>query len=167
MSAKFKLGARVRDKLSGIEGTIIAYVFHLSGCQHVEIEPDPVDGKRSDIVYLPEERFDLIDEGYSDAREADISDCHVKLGNEAKDTLTGFKGYVTMILVPLHGVARIAIEPTTIKDGKMADAIFFDEQRVEVIKPKEPPVAPDMPEARKQRGCAPSRVSAKMAGRVR
>lgn len=167
MTAKFKLGHRVRDKLTGIEGTVVAYVFHLSGCQYIEAEPDPVDGKRSEIVYLPEERWDLISEGYEDAREADISNCHIKLGNEVKDTLTGFSGHATMILVPLYGVARIAVEPTTVKNGKMEEAIFFDEQRIEVVKPKAPPEAAAMPEERKSRGCAPSRASAKMMGRVR
>lgn len=166
MTTMFKLGQRVRDKLTKIEGTIINYYFHLSGCQYVEIEPDADGTKRSEVIYLPEERFELTkDKPLVELKEAEIDTCHVKLGDEVKDTLTGFKGHAMMIQIPLFGVGRVAIEPSLDKDGKRQDATFFDEQLVEVIEKKAPPVAKDMPEARKTRGCAPSKVPAHILGR--
>jgi hypothetical protein len=163
---KFNNGDGVRDLITGIEGIIIATYFHLSGCQYLMVEPPPVDGKRSEELYLPEERFTFVLAGDPDMISVpDISNCHVKLGDEVKDSLTGLTGHAIIIQIPLHGVGRIAIEPTTIIDGKMADAVFFDEQRVEVIKAKPAPVAKAMPAERKTRGAAPSAVSAKVMRR--
>ena len=42
----------------------------------------------------------------------------------------------------LHGCDRIGIEPTELdKDGKVKDAEYFDEQRVELVEAMEPKVA--------------------------
>ena len=163
MKTLFKLGARLRDKLTGIEGTAINYYFHLSGCQYVEIEPDPEGNKRSEAIYLPEERCEFVSEG-GDLKQPEIETCHVKLGDKVKDNLTGFTGHATMIQIPLYGVGRVSIDPGLKKKEptEMAEGYFFDEQRVEVIETKAPPVAKEMPEKRKTRGCAPARVPAHM-----
>jgi hypothetical protein len=167
-ATKFNLGDRVRDRLTRIEGVIIGYYFHLSGCQYVETVPDakPDDTKSPDTNYGPEERYELVEAGDPETvKVPDISTCHVKLGDEVKDNLSGFKGHAIMLQIPLFGVGRVGVEPSLDKDGKLPDAIFFDEQRIEVIKPKAPPVAEAMPEERKKRGCAPSRVPARVLGR--
>jgi hypothetical protein len=163
----FHLGDRLRDTISGVEGTAISYYFHLNGCQYIECEVDPKDGVRStDNLYLPEERYELV-RGNATKKTPNIAGSHVKLGYKVRDMLTGFDGHAIIFQVPLFGVARIAVEPTTVKDGGIADAIFFDEQRVEVTEAKEAPVAKDMPEERKERGCAPARVPANIMGRTR
>lgn len=166
MTTKFNLGDRIRDTITKIEGVAVSYCFHLNGCQHVEIEPDPIDGKPADAVYLSEERFELVIAA-ANPKTASIADCHIKLGNEVQDTLSGFKGHATIIMIPLFGVGRIAIEPKLDKDGKLPDSVFFDEQRVKVITAKAPPVVAEMPPARNTRGAAPAKASAKMMGRTR
>lgn len=167
MTAKFNLGARLKDRITGIEGVATNYYFHLSGCQYIEIEPDAKDGARSAEIYLPEERYEQAASGstFADTKVPEIDTCHVKLGDEVKDSLTGFKGHAMMIQIPLFGVGRVAIEPSLDKEGKRQDATFFDEQLVEVIKKKAPPVAKAMPEERKTRGCASSKVPAHILGR--
>ncbi|USM11488.1 hypothetical protein vBCbaSRXM_43 [Citromicrobium phage vB_CbaS-RXM] len=166
---KFNLGDRLRDMLTGIEGTATFYYFHLNGCQIVEFEPDPVDGKRSETEMLSEDRLELVTAAPAKgARKVpDIATCHIKLGDKVQDSLTRFTGHATIIAIPLFGVGRVAIEPTTItKEGKLADPLFFDEHRVEVVEKKAPPVAPQMTEERKKtRGCAPAPVSARVARR--
>jgi hypothetical protein len=69
--------------------------------------------------------------------------------------LSDFTGHAIIIQIPLYGVGRIAIEPK-LDNGKLIDATFFDEQRIEVIEVKAPPAAKAMPEERKIRGSAPS-----------
>lgn len=166
-ATKFNLGDRVRDTLTGIEGVVVGYYFHLSGCQYIEALPDTEVGatKAPDVNYGPEERYELVAEEVVTIKVPEIGSCHVKLGDEVKDSLSGYKGHATIIQIPLHGVGRICIDPGVGKDGKMLDGFFFDEQRVEVIKPKAPPVAEAMPEERKKRGCAPSRVPSHVLGR--
>ena len=39
MGYKAKLGAKTRDKLTGIEGTIVAITDWLNGCRRVTIQP--------------------------------------------------------------------------------------------------------------------------------
>ena len=166
MAVKFNLGVRLKDKITGISGVAVGYYFHLNGCQYIEIEPDAKEGARVETVYLPEERFVLsakladdlnadID-NITDIKVPDITTCHVKLGDLCKDTLSGYTGHAILIQIPLYGVGRVAIEPKLDKEGKYTDATFFDEQRVEVIEVKAPPVAEAMPEERKKSGAAPS-----------
>lgn len=163
MKTNFHLGNRVRDKITKIEGTIINYFFHLTGCQYVEIEPDAEGNKRTDAIYLPEERCEFV-ASTTELKVPEIDTCHVKLGDKVKDNLTGFTGHATMIQIPLYGVGRISIDPGVKKKDptEMAEGYFFDEQRVEVLENKAPPVAEAMPEKRKSRGCAPARVPAHM-----
>lgn len=168
-ATKFNLGDTVKDRITGITGVITGYYFHLSGCQYIETTPPVEEGatKLPDTNYGPEERYELVDKAIvgENGKVPDISDCHVKLGDEVKDSMSGLKGHATMLTIPLFGVGRVAIEPPLGKDGKLPDATFFDEQRVEVIKPKAPPVAEAMPETRKTRGCNPARVPNNILGR--
>ncbi len=154
MTTKFNLGDKVKDTITGLQGTITSYTFHLSGCHYCEIELPPENGDIK-TLYYPEERYELV-EASENGRAPDISECHVQLGNEVKDVLTGYKGHATLILAPLYGYLRIAIDPGIGKDGKLIDALFFDECRVEVIKAKPAPVVEQMPEKRKTRGANPT-----------
>ena len=68
----------------------------------------------------------------------------VKLGNRARDTMTGFEGVVVARTDWLYGCTRIGIEPTTLdKEGNPKDERWFDEQRVEVVKKTAPKVSKD------------------------
>ena len=74
----------------------------------------------------------------------------VKLGQEVKDRITGFQGIAVGRTVFLQGCARILVQPPLDRDGKMIEAVSFDEPELEVIgqgvlpKPKkdEPPGGP-------------------------
>jgi len=59
----------------------------------------------------------------------------IKLGSMVVDSLTGFTGIAVGRTVYLYGCVRIAIESTTLnKDGQPIEAVWVDEQRVEVVK---------------------------------
>ena len=58
----------------------------------------------------------------------------VKLGDKAKDIITGFEGLVVARTDWLHGCARIGLEPTALdKDGKVQEVHWFDDARIERI----------------------------------
>ncbi len=68
----------------------------------------------------------------------------VKLGNKARDTMTGFEGIVVAITKWLYGCNRICVEPTKLdKDGNPSEGRWFDEQRIEVVRPTKPKVSKD------------------------
>lgn len=50
----------------------------------------------------------------------------IKLGDEAKDMITGFTGIVICITKWINGCKRITIQPQTLHEGKPLDAITFD-----------------------------------------
>ena len=57
----------------------------------------------------------------------------IKLGQEVKDTITGFKGIAVCRMVWLHGCERIFVQPKVGKDGKKINSETFDELGLEII----------------------------------
>ncbi len=61
----------------------------------------------------------------------------IKLGDKAKDKISGYEGVVIGISEYLHGCRRIAIQPEALnKDGKPMEAQWFDEPQLQIVKPK-------------------------------
>ncbi len=58
----------------------------------------------------------------------------VKLGDLCRDRVSGFKGVCVVRSDYISGCARIGLQPEVGKDGKLADALHFDEPMCEVIK---------------------------------
>ncbi len=61
-------------------------------------------------------------------------DRFVNLGDEVKDTLTGFVGICGSITEYLNGCRRIMIVPPVDATGKYQDERWIDEPQLEVIK---------------------------------
>ena len=60
----------------------------------------------------------------------------IELGVKARDVVTKFEGVVVARSEHLTGCAQIALQPCHIKDGKVSDAVWFDENRIEVLDAK-------------------------------
>jgi len=61
MNKKFKNGQRVRDRLSGFEGTITDEVEYMNGCIRYQIQPRLlVDGTYQDSVIIDEQQLELL-----------------------------------------------------------------------------------------------------------
>lgn len=65
----------------------------------------------------------------------------IQLGSRVRDSLTGFTGTAIGRTEWMYGCARIAIEPTELKDGKPIDMVWFDEQRVQLVQEQNPEVS--------------------------
>lgn len=63
------------------------------------------------------------------------------LGSKVRDNITGFTGTATGRTEYMFGCARVMIETSEMKDGKPVDALWFDEQRVEIVKEEKPIVS--------------------------
>lgn len=136
----FRVGDEVKDKISGVVGTVMSREYHVSGCDtfSVEAPPDPstgeiktrgVIGQRLELVTSHPERH--IDE---------IPDNDVCLGDQVKDLSNDAIGTVIVLSVPLYGTTQVAIEPAwNSRDKKMGESWIVDTHWVEVIKPFNPP----------------------------
>ena len=58
----------------------------------------------------------------------------IRLGSKVRDKITGFQGIVTGAAEYLTGCIQYAVKPPVDKDGKMIDAVWLDEDRLELLK---------------------------------
>lgn len=65
----------------------------------------------------------------------------IQLGSLVRDSVTGFSGMATARTVYLYGCVRITVPPTALHDGSPVADEWFDEQRIEVVEPREPVVS--------------------------
>jgi len=62
-----------------------------------------------------------------------MGEFRIKLGQEVKDRVSGFKGIVVGRTEYLHGCLRLLVQPATKDDGTLIDPLSFDEPDLEVI----------------------------------
>lgn len=58
----------------------------------------------------------------------------IKLGDVAKDKITGFKGVVICDSKWLHGCRRLTLQPQELKDGKPLESQTFDEPQLQLVR---------------------------------
>lgn len=58
----------------------------------------------------------------------------INLGDEVKDKVSGFRGVAVARHEYLQGCLRISVQPPIDKDGKLPDALAFDEPQLVVVK---------------------------------
>lgn len=57
----------------------------------------------------------------------------IKLGDLARDTITGFTGVVVCQSEWLHGCIRLSLQPKELKDGKPIEHMTFDLPQLELV----------------------------------
>lgn len=57
----------------------------------------------------------------------------IDLGDRVKDTITGLTGIATCRTEWLNGCRRVGLQPEEVKDGKVADPQYFDENQLEIV----------------------------------
>lgn len=77
----------------------------------------------------------------------------IKLGDYAKDKITGIEGVVTAKATYLTGCARFHIQPRELKDGKPIEGIYFDEDQLEVTHKQV--IRPETLQGKEKGACAP------------
>ena len=59
------------------------------------------------------------------------------LGDEVKDTITGFQGIVVCISQWYHGCKRVTVQSQVMKDGKPVEPVTFDEPQLILVESKQ------------------------------
>jgi len=57
----------------------------------------------------------------------------IKLGQEVRDNITGFRGVAVCRSEWLHGCERLVVQPPISKDGKLPETGVFDEPQLEIV----------------------------------
>jgi hypothetical protein len=60
----------------------------------------------------------------------------IKLGDVAKDTITGFTGVVVAATKWLHGCERLTLQPQSLHEGKPVESQTFDLPQLELVAAK-------------------------------
>ncbi len=60
-------------------------------------------------------------------------ECKLSNGDKVQDQVTGFEGIIIGVSRYINGCTQYGVRPRVDKDGKMVDAEWFDEDRLEVI----------------------------------
>jgi hypothetical protein len=71
-----------------------------------------------------------------------VRDESIKLGDQARDQISGFSGVVVAITEWLNGCRRITIQPKALFEGKPIDNNTFDAEQVEKI--EDGPLLPEL-----------------------
>ena len=58
----------------------------------------------------------------------------INLGDEVRDSISGFRGIAIAKHEYLHGCTRVSVAPKMGKDGKLGGTLAFDEPQLIVIK---------------------------------
>ena len=64
--SEIKLGQKVRDKVTGFDGIVVAKINYISGCSQCGINPQVKSGEKyPDCTYIDNCRLEVIGEGVS------------------------------------------------------------------------------------------------------
>lgn len=135
----FALGDDVRDKISGVAGTAMVRIFHISGCDTFIIE-GPADKKKNErgaLMDVMGQRLELVTaHPERHINEIPGEDFHVHLGDEVRDLVHGIEGVATHITTPLFGARQIQVAPKwDAKEKKLPEGWIVDAHHIEVVKP--------------------------------
>jgi hypothetical protein len=136
-----ELGSKVRDLVTGVTGVASARTEWLYGCARIAVDSTELkkDNKLFDTMWLDEQRVEEVEKRFFPTNPA--LDSGFKLGSKVKDRITGFEGLAVARTTWASGNVTIGIEPTTLHEGKPIETHSFEQQRVELIEEKAPPVS--------------------------
>ncbi len=58
----------------------------------------------------------------------------IELGDQVKDKVSGFTGIAIGEIKWIYGCKRFVVQPKATKEGKLEDAVNFDEHSLEIVK---------------------------------
>lgn len=137
------VGDRVKCKVTGIEGIVIVRHDFLYGLPRIGIQPEgSFEGKAHEVIHMDMPQAELVETDVID-RHGMIPNSNMNLGDEIRDTISGFKGICSGKAEWLYSCTKVMITPKALdkKTGKPAESDWFDEPQTErvkkeVVKPK-------------------------------
>jgi hypothetical protein len=136
--SKLKLGATVRDAVTGLTGIATQWTEFQSGTIQLAVQPPNKKGENTlpDAHNIDIQLLDYVDEGLA-ARVTKPTAVPIPLGSIVEDTVTGMKGTAVRRVIFINGCVYYDVVPK--KKSAMFDdnptAQFVDGTRLKVITP--------------------------------
>lgn len=138
---KVLLGQKVKDLVSGAEGIVTQYTQYMHGCPRIAVQaPVGADGKIPDVQEIDLPQLEVLDEKQVIATKFEEST--IKLGQEVRDPVSGYKGTVIGVCEFINGCRRFGVQAKYDPKALIRDSltsIWFNEFQLEITKdiPKE------------------------------
>ena len=132
-----KLGMRVRDAVTGIEGITDAIAATLHGNRRICICPPMKDDKIVDSVWVDEVGVEILDPIALTAKAVPLA--HVgtdRLGEAVRDRVSGFAGIIVDAVFSMNGCVQHGVQGKYDKPGTEPLTCYFDSGRLDKIPEK-------------------------------
>lgn len=129
---KYPQGVKVKCRITGFKGTIVARLQLVNGCVQYSVQPGLF---KDDSNYIPDpynideqslESHDV--DGVPISWAPDVVDFMFETGDRVHNRINGFEGIVRTRLQDLNGCERYTIEATLDKDGKQRQMCCFAQE---------------------------------------
>lgn len=139
-----KLGSVVRDTITGQTGVAMARVKWLFGCERIGLAAMSLnkDGKADDVAWFDDQRIENVPGETDRLAAVPAKALGFKLGSKVRDRITGFTGLAVASAEWVSGYTTVNIESDQLKDGVPIGQHTFEMDRVELVEPGVPKVAP-------------------------
>ncbi|HWA84999.1 MAG TPA: hypothetical protein VG710_02155 [Opitutus sp.] len=133
-----KLGSLVKDTVTGFTGIAVGRTEFAFGCIHIRVQARKLstDGAPIPVQSFDDQRIELLappTKSWAEPRKI-----AVKLGNVARDTLTGTVGTVTSKTVGVEGQVYFVIEPPGLtENGETNPPLVVSAGWIEVVDKRE------------------------------
>jgi hypothetical protein len=131
-----QMGDKVKDKITGVTGTVTGELISLHIAHRVSVQPfADKDGKMSESWWFDTAYCELIESNV--VTPLNPRPQIVSLGDKVVDNIHKIEGIVTSIATYLTGCRRVTVKPIKLnKDGTTPKEIVFDEPSLKVVKAK-------------------------------
>lgn len=103
-----KLGTSVKDKATGISGSLVHLIQFENGTRFYNFQPRGLQKKSGD----PAKKFYVVPDRIIGGVEVPDVDLHLEvLGTEVEDSSSGFKGVATSVTLHLNGCLHFEVQP--------------------------------------------------------
>lgn len=130
-----KLGLTVRDKISGLEGTVTRRVTTIDGSIMFAIQPRVAkdNEKHPRAVSIDEAQIEVIGAGPGVPAQPYSDDVKINLGEKVEDVITGAVGIAVTRHDFLNGCAYLEVQGECGKDAKVPAPDWFPHFRLKKI----------------------------------
>lgn len=131
---EINLGDVARDRLTGLEGVVVARTVWLNNCDRIVIQPEGVfEGKPADACGFDLPNMELVRHTDHKVWPPTHAEEPIELGDLARCRLTGLVGVAVGQTSWLNGCSRITLQPRELVKGKPADYVTLDETDMLVV----------------------------------
>lgn len=140
MITKNDMGREVTDVVTGIKGIVTSWHHILGGMEQAGVTGEANGDKPGDVMSYDIVQLEVVANGRV-VPKIEAPAHPFDLGDEVKDTVTGFTGKIVELTTFLNGCNHVSLQPPMNEKKEFPDRVFLTANRVELVKKEVAPVA--------------------------